>query len=68
MTYGEIFAPLTEVYGVEVPESTISTITDSVMVGTTEWQNCPPDSIYSVVFIDCVNREGQGRARHQRQG
>ncbi|MFD9114890.1 IS256 family transposase, partial [Streptomyces bottropensis] len=39
-----------------------STITDSVMAGMTEWQNRPLDSVYPVVFIDCVNvkvRDGQ---------
>ncbi|MCM8551682.1 IS256 family transposase [Streptomyces sp. STCH 565 A] len=39
-----------------------STITDGVMAGMTEWQNRPLDSVYPVVFIDCVNvkvRDGQ---------
>jgi transposase-like protein len=50
------------VYGAEISKSTISTITDSVMAGMTEWQNRPLDSVYPVVFIDCVNvkvRDGQ---------
>ncbi|WP_434600256.1 IS256 family transposase [Streptomyces sp. A5-4] len=62
LTHGEISAHLAEVYGTEVSKSTISTITDSVMAGMAEWQNRPLDSVYPVVFIDCVNvkiRDGQ---------
>jgi hypothetical protein len=62
LTHGEISAHLAEVYGAEISKSTISTITDSVMAGMTEWQNRPLDSVYPVVFIDCVNvkvRDGQ---------
>lgn len=62
LTHGEISAHLSEVYGTEVSKSTNSTITDSVMAGMAEWQNRPLDSVYPVVFIDCVNvkvRDGQ---------
>ncbi|ODA69310.1 Transposase, Mutator family [Streptomyces sp. AVP053U2] len=55
LTHGEISAHLAGVYGAEISKSTISTITDSVMAGMTEWQNRPLDSVYPVVFIDCVN-------------
>jgi transposase-like protein len=43
LTHGEISAHLAEVYGAEVSKSTISTITDSVVAGMTEWQNRPLD-------------------------
>ncbi|GAA2285924.1 IS256 family transposase [Streptomyces atrovirens] len=59
LTHGEISAHLAEVYGAEISKSTI---TDSVMAGMSEWQNRPLDSVYPVVFIDCVNvkvRDGQ---------
>lgn len=62
LTHGEISAHLAEVYGTDVSKSTISTITDSVIVGMTEWQNRPLDAVYPVVFIDCVHvkvRDGQ---------
>lgn len=55
LTHGEISAHLAEVYGTQISKSTISTITDSVMAGMTEWQNRLLDSVYPVVFIDCVN-------------
>ncbi|WSR21119.1 IS256 family transposase (plasmid) [Streptomyces sp. NBC_01207] len=62
LTHGEISAHLAEVYGAEVSKSTISTITDKVIDGMNEWQNRPLDSVYPVLFIDCVHvklRDGQ---------
>jgi putative transposase len=62
LTHGEIAAHLAEVYGAEVPEQTITTITDRVMDGMTEWQSRPLDPVYAVLFIDAINvkiREGQ---------
>jgi transposase-like protein len=62
LTHGEISAHLAEVYGASVSKTTISTITDRVLDGMVEWQNRPLDSVYPVVFIDCINvkvRDGQ---------
>jgi transposase-like protein len=61
LTHGEIAAHLAEVYDAQVSKQTITTITDRVVDGMAEWQNRPLDSVYPVVFIDCVNvkiREG----------
>ncbi|WP_443069158.1 IS256 family transposase [Streptomyces sp. NBC_01278] len=55
LTHGEISAHLAEVYGTEVSKTTISTITDKVVDGMNEWQNRPLDSVYPVLFIDCVH-------------
>ena len=55
LTHGEISAHLAEVYGAEVPKSTISTITDRVLEGMSEWQNRPLDPVYPVVFVDAIN-------------
>ncbi|MDX3358030.1 IS256 family transposase [Streptomyces sp. ME01-24h] len=62
LTHGDISAHLAEVYGASVSKQTISTITDKVMDGMTEWQNRPLDPVYPVIFIDCVHvkvRDGQ---------
>jgi putative transposase len=62
LTHGEISAHLAEVYGAQVSKTTISTITDKVVEGMAEWQNRPLDSVYPVIFIDCVHvkiRDGQ---------
>lgn len=55
LTTGEICAHLAEVYGAQVSKQTISTITDKVMEGMTEWQNRPLDPVYPVVFLDAIN-------------
>jgi putative transposase len=55
LTHGEISAHLAEVYGAQVPEQTISTITDKVIDGMTEWQNRPLDAVYPVIFLDAVH-------------
>ena len=57
-----IAAHLAEVYGAEVPEQTITAITDRVMDGLADWQSRPLDPVYAVIFIDAINvkiREGQ---------
>ncbi|WP_413230338.1 IS256 family transposase [Kitasatospora herbaricolor] len=62
LTHGDISAHLAEVYGASVSKSTISTITDKVMDGMSDWQNRPLDPVYPVIFIDCVHvkvRDGQ---------
>jgi transposase-like protein len=64
LTHGEIAAHLAEVYGAEVSEQTITTITDRVMEGMAEWQSRPLDPVYAVIFIDAINvkiRRGPGR-------
>ena len=55
LTTGEICAHLSDVYGAQVSKQTISTITDRVLDGMAEWQSRPLDSVYPVIFIDCVN-------------
>jgi transposase-like protein len=62
LTTGEVAAHLAEVYGADVSKETISTITDKVIDGMSEWQNRPLDRVYPVVFIDAINvkiRDGQ---------
>jgi transposase-like protein len=46
---------LAEIYGAQVSKQTISTITDRVVEGMAAWQSRPLDSVYPVIFIDCVN-------------
>src|SRR5262249_2005783 len=62
LTHGEISAHLAEVYGASVSKQTISTITDKVIDGMTEWQNRPLDAVYPVIFLDAIQvkiRDGQ---------
>ena len=55
LTHGEISAHLAEVYGAQVSKQTITTITDRIVEGMSEWQNRPLDPVYPVIFIDAVN-------------
>jgi putative transposase len=55
LTHGEIAAHLAEVYGADVSKQTISTITDKILDGMTEWQNRPLDPVYPVIFLDAIN-------------
>lgn len=55
LTTGEISAHLAEVYGADVSRQTISTITDKVVEGMTEWQNRPLDPVYPVIFLDAIH-------------
>lgn len=55
LTHGEISAHLAEFYGASVSKATISTITDKVMAGMTEWSNRPLDCVYPVLFVDAIN-------------
>ncbi|MDT5170703.1 MAG: putative transposase [Mycobacterium sp.] len=55
LTHGEIAAHLAEVYDAPVSKQTISTITDRVIEGMSEWQNRPLGPVYPVVFIDAIN-------------
>jgi putative transposase len=62
LTTGEVSAHLAEIYGANVSKETISTITDRVLDGLSDWQNRPLDRVYPVVFIDAIHvkiREGQ---------
>ena len=49
-------------YGAEVVKTTISTVTDRVVDGMTQWQNRPLDAVYPLIFKDCIHvkmRDGQ---------
>jgi putative transposase len=62
LTTGEVAAHLAEVYGATVSKDHISTITDRVLDTMSDWQSRPLDSVYPVIFIDCIHvkiRDGQ---------
>ena len=69
LTHGEIAAHLAEVYDAQVSKQTISTITDRVIEGMSEWQNRPLDPVYPVVFIDATATSPTVRSarRHRRR-
>ena len=54
MTTREIVATFKELYGADVSATLISRITDSVIEQVVEWQSRPLDSVYPIVYLDCI--------------
>ena len=54
MTTREITATFKELYHVEVSASLISRVTDAVMEEVIQWQSRPLDSVYPIVYLDCI--------------
>lgn len=66
MTVREIQAHLEEMYGTEVSPSLISSITDAVSEEVKAWQARPLDSVYPIIYLDCIHvkvREGAVRVK-----
>ncbi|RMC93958.1 IS256 family transposase [Aquitalea palustris] len=66
MTVREIQAHLEEMYGTEVSPSLISSITDAVTEEVKAWQARPLDSVYPIIYLDCIHvkvREGTVRVK-----
>lgn len=55
MTMSEIQGHLEEIYHTTVSKDLISTVTDGVMEEVTRWQNRCLDSVYPVLYLDCVH-------------
>lgn len=55
MSTRDITEAIKDVYGVEVSASMISKITDKIIPLALEWQSRPLNTIYPIVFIDCVH-------------
>ncbi len=54
MSLSDIKIQVHELYGAEVSESLISKITDDVMDDVKAWQSRPLESVYPIVFFDCL--------------
>lgn len=54
MSLSDIQHQLYELYEVEVSESLISRVTDEVLDEVKAWQNRPLESVYPIVFFDCI--------------
>lgn len=54
MTTRDIQGHLKDMYGVEVSPELISNVTENVMDEVRAWQNRPLDSVYPIVFLDCI--------------
>ena len=54
MTTRDIQAQLLEMYGVEVSPTLISNVTEAVLEEVRQWQARPLDSVYPIVYFDCL--------------
>lgn len=54
MTTREIVATFKDMYDADVSPTLISKVTDAVKEQVTEWQNRPLDSLYPIVYLDCI--------------
>ena len=54
MSTREIVATFKEMYDADVSASLISKVTDAVIDQVIEWQSRPLDSIYPIVYLDCI--------------
>ena len=54
MTTREITSVFKEMYDADVSPALISKVTDAVIDQVVEWQNRPLDTIYPIVYLDCI--------------
>jgi len=55
MSMSEIQGHLEEIYHTEVSKDLISTVTDGVMEEVCKWQNRALDSVYPILYLDCIH-------------
>lgn len=55
MTTSDIESHLQELYGIDLPDSTISYITDKIVPIVKEWQERPLEDVYAVVYLDAIH-------------
>ena len=63
MTTRQISETIEDIYGFEVSDGMVSDITDRLLPQIEEWQNCPLDEVYPVVFIDAVHFSVRGNGQ-----
>lgn len=54
MSQRDIEDNIREIYGVEIPQTMISKITDKILPDVNEWQNRPLEAVYPVIYFDAI--------------
>lgn len=54
MTTRDIVETFAEMYGADISPSLVSQVTESVLEKVLEWQTRPLDSIYPILYLDCI--------------
>ena len=55
MTTRQISAMIEDIYGFEVRESMVTSVTNKILPQIEEWQNRPLSAVYPIVFIDAIH-------------
>lgn len=55
MTTRQISDIIEDIYGFEISESFISDVTDKLLPQIEDWQNCPLEAVYPVLYIDTIH-------------
>ena len=65
MSYSDIRSHIEEMYGVDVSDGTITSITDRIIPEIREWQNRPLERLYPIVYMDAIHFKvrDEGRVR-----
>jgi len=50
----DIADTLKEMYGVNVSHTLISQVTDAILEEVEQWQNRPLESVYPIIYLDCI--------------
>ena len=59
MTYSEIQEHIKEIYHTDISKDLISTITDGIIEESMKWQNRALDSVYPILYLDCIHVKGR---------
>lgn len=67
LSYSDIQEHLRQIYGLDISDGTIASITNRILPQIKEWQNRPLESLYAVIWLDAmhfkVREEGKVRAK-----
>lgn len=55
MSYSDMRSHIQEIYGVDVSDGTINSITDRVIPAIREWQSRPLERLYAIVYMDAMH-------------
>lgn len=64
MSYRDIRGHVEDMYGIDVSEATITSITDRLIPELQEWQQRPLDSLYPFVWLDAIHYKIKENGRY----
>lgn len=55
MTTSDIEAHIRDIYGIDISDTTVSSIADKILPVVKEWRQRPLEAVYAVVFLDAIH-------------